>query len=43
MSMYRELPPHLKDTSPVVSHMGEVIFGFQAANITATLQVCSDT
>jgi hypothetical protein len=42
MSMYSELPPKLKETSPVVSHMGEVIFGFQAANITATLQVCSD-
>lgn len=43
MSMYNELPPKLKEAKPVVSHAGEIIFGFQAANITATLQVSSDT
>ncbi len=40
MSMYNELPSELKKTNPVVSQMAEDILGFQAANITATLQVC---
>lgn len=43
MSMYNGLPPKLKRTNAFVSEMTEDIFGFQAANITATLQVCSDT
>jgi hypothetical protein len=40
MSMHAELPDRFKETRSVVSDMVEDRFSFQAANITATLQVC---
>lgn len=40
MTMHEDLFARFKKTSAVTSDMGENIFSFQAANITATLQAC---
>lgn len=39
MLMHAELPMRFKESSNAVGEMSEDIFGFQAANITATIQV----
>ena len=39
MFMHTELPARFKEPRNVVGEMSEDIFGFQAANITATIQV----
>lgn len=41
MSMYDSLHPRFKEPRSMVSEMSEDIFSFQAANLTATLQVSS--
>jgi hypothetical protein len=40
LSSYTNLPLHFKQTMAATSHTTQDIFSFQAANITATLQVC---
>lgn len=39
MLMHAELPSRFKESRNAVGEMSEDIFGFQAANITATIQV----
>jgi WD40 repeat protein len=39
LSMYAALPPHFKETPPITGDMAKDLFGFQSANIQATLQL----
>lgn len=39
LSMYSALPPQFRETQPVTGDVAHDIFGFQAANIQATLQL----
>ncbi|KAL4995955.1 hypothetical protein BDV10DRAFT_202648 [Aspergillus recurvatus] len=39
LSMYSSLPPHFRETQPVTGDLAYDIFGFQSANIQATLQL----
>ncbi|RMY63963.1 hypothetical protein D0863_10169 [Hortaea werneckii] len=39
MAMYEELPPIFKSTQPITSDSRTTLFGFQAANIAATVQL----
>ncbi|KAI6794186.1 hypothetical protein KC361_g5737 [Hortaea werneckii] len=39
MAMYEELPPIFKSTQPITNDSRETLFGFQAANIAATVQL----
>ncbi|RMY09652.1 hypothetical protein D0868_04119 [Hortaea werneckii] len=39
MAMYEELPPIFKSTKPITNDSRDTLFGFQAANIAATVQL----
>ncbi|KAL3459769.1 fungal-specific transcription factor domain-containing protein [Aspergillus heterothallicus] len=39
LAMYSALPPHFRETRPVIGDLSLDIFGFQSANIQATLQL----
>ncbi|KAI7324572.1 hypothetical protein KC315_g8226 [Hortaea werneckii] len=39
MAMYEELPPIFKSTQPITNDSRDTLFGFQAANIAATVQL----
>lgn len=39
LAMYSALPPQFRDTPPVTGDLAHDIFGFQSANIQATLQL----
>ncbi|KAL4860860.1 hypothetical protein BDV12DRAFT_208697 [Aspergillus spectabilis] len=39
LSMYAALPPQFRETPPVIGDLAHDIFGFQSANIQATLQL----
>ncbi len=39
MDLYNQLPPVFKDIQPITGRLNTDLFGFQAANIGATLQL----
>lgn len=39
LSMYAALPPQFRETPPTTGDIGQDLFGFQSANIQATLQL----